>query len=275
VRLGLGSALATGLVLTVLGASAPVAVLVTVRRLGAEPSARLAAPFLVLTPAALWVAVTADAAFAAIGAWGVAALAVAATTHRSGVRALAVVSGGLLLGVVPTLSYGLGLFATLPLAVLLVTRRWRLLAVATVVALVPATLLALGGFSWWDAAPALHDRYWGGIAKSRPAAYWLWADLAALVLSAGPALGAGLGALVARGRQTPGAVRWLVGAAAASVAAADLSLMSKAEVERIWLPFVPWLLLATAALPARWRRPALAGQVVLALVLEHLLDTTW
>jgi hypothetical protein len=66
-----------------------------------------------------------------------------------------------------------------------------------------------------------------------------------------------------------------VGAAALSIAAADASLMSKGEVERIWLPFVPWLLLSTALLPDRWRRPALTVQVVVALLLEHLLDTVW
>ncbi len=35
--------------------------------------------------------------------------------------------------------------------------------------------------------------------------------------------------------------------------------MSKAEVERIWLPFLPWIVLATAALPGtgeRHPRPA-------------------
>ena len=48
--------------------------------------------------------------------------------------------------------------------------------------------------------------------------------------------------------------------------------MSKGEVERIWLPFVPWLLLSTArCCPRRWRRPALAVQVVFALVVQHLL----
>ena len=51
--------------------------------------------------------------------------------------------------------------------------------------------------------------------------------------------------------------------------------MSKAEVERIWLPFVPWLLVATALLPARWRRVGLALQVALALLAQHLLYTSW
>ncbi|MGA8978988.1 MAG: hypothetical protein WB473_07690, partial [Pedococcus sp.] len=60
-----------------------------------------------------------------------------------------------------------------------------------------------------------------------------------------------------------------------AVLVADLSLMSKAEVERIWLPFVPWLLLSTAVLPPRWRRPALGLQAGLALVVQTLLVTPW
>ena len=51
--------------------------------------------------------------------------------------------------------------------------------------------------------------------------------------------------------------------------------MSRAEVERIWLPFVPWLLLGCALLPERWRRGGLALQVVVALLVQHLLDTGW
>ena len=62
----------------------------------------------------------------------------------------------------------------------------------------------------------------------------------------------------------------LVAAAVAMVALADLSLMSKAEVERIWLPFVPWLAISAAMLPPAWRRPALASQAVLALAVQHL-----
>ncbi len=51
--------------------------------------------------------------------------------------------------------------------------------------------------------------------------------------------------------------------------------MSKSEVERIWLIFVPWLLVSCAFLPDGWRRWGLAGQLASALVVQHLLYTTW
>ena len=67
----------------------------------------------------------------------------------------------------------------------------------------------------------------------------------------------------------------LTGAGVAIIATADLSRMSKAEVERIWLPFVPWLLISTAFLPRRWRTAGLVVQVVFALVVQHLLRPDW
>ena len=69
-------------------------------------------------------------------------------------------------------------------------------------------------------------------------------------ISAGPALGAGLGSLVAPGGGHLASCACWSAAAALAVVAADASRMSKAEVERIWLPFVPWLLLVDR-LPAR------------------------
>ena len=66
-----------GMVVTVLAASTAVAVLVTLRALDAEEVARRAAPFLVLTPAAVFMAVSADALIAAVVAWGLACLALA------------------------------------------------------------------------------------------------------------------------------------------------------------------------------------------------------
>jgi hypothetical protein len=51
--------------------------------------------------------------------------------------------------------------------------------------------------------------------------------------------------------------------------------MSKGEVERIWLPFVPWLMISTSVLPRRWRTAGVAVQVVFALVVQHLLRPDW
>ncbi|MEP6478392.1 MAG: hypothetical protein ABJB03_03290 [Rhodoglobus sp.] len=279
VHLGLGSGLAAGFTLILLAATTPVAVLLTVRRLGAEDLARRAAPFLVFGSAAIWMAVSADALFGAVAAWGLCLLAHAATARGRAAIAGLSVAAGLTLGYCVMLSYGLPLLAILAGAVLLVARSWRPLpwAVGAAVAVVGA--FALGGFAWWQAYPVLVDRYWAGIASRRQYSYWVWADLAALVFSAGPIVGASLavaGRAVRPARsvlQRPVVV--LVLAAALTIAIADLSGMSKGEVERIWLPFVPWLLLGTALLPERWRRGGLAVQVGWALVVQHLLFTGW
>ncbi len=275
VAVGLGGAFACALTLTVLGCTTPVAVLVTLRILGAEDVARRAAPFLVLAPAAIWVAVSADGVFAAVAAWGLAAGAAATRSTRRPLAWCWGLVGGLLLGSCLLLSYGLPLLAPLVIAVLVAGRSWRPLPAVAVGSLVPVLVFAALGFRLWAAYPVLQDRYWAGIAAYRPASYWLWGDLAALLLSAGPALGAGLGSLLSAGRGSPRTVRLLVGAAALAVVVADASRMSKAEVERIWMPFVPWLLLATACLPERWRRPMLGLQVVVALLLQHLVLTNW
>ena len=122
----------------------------------------------------------------------------------------------------------------------------------------------------------LRERYYDGVAGVRPASYWVWGNLAALCFSAGPMLGAGLGRLAVLRDATPTASSaLLVAGAAAAVVVADLSFMSKAEVERIWLPFVPWLLLSTALLPDAGAGWGLAGQLVVALLVQHLLYTRW
>jgi hypothetical protein len=282
VRVGLGSALATGLVVTAVAATIPLAVLVACRALGAADRARRAAPFLVLTPAAVYLAVSADALFAAIAAWGLAALALATRAGRGRRMAGWATVSGLLLGWAVLCSYGLPLLGFLAVAMLVAGRSWRPLPFAVVAALVPVLAMAAVGFQWWEAYPVLHDRYWAGLAARRPAAYWLWGNLAALLVSAGPLLGAGIGGLrharrrlATRDPEGVRAVLWLVGGAAAAVLAADVSRMSKAEVERIWLPFVPWLTLSLALLPRRWRRAGLVLQVLTALTVQHLLYTTW
>jgi hypothetical protein len=138
------------------------------------------------------------------------------------------------------------------------------------------------GFWWWEAYAAVHDRYFAGLGGKRPQSYWVWGNLGALLLSAGPMLAAALACCLPGVRATVrGAVSerrtavLLSLSAAAAVLAADLSGMSKSEVERIWLPWVPWLLVSTALLPPRWHRPALAVQVVSAILLQQLVFTQW
>jgi hypothetical protein len=58
------------------------------------------------------------------------------------------------------------------------------------------------------------------------------------------------------------------------VAFADLSGMSKGEVERIWLLFVPWVLCATGAIERHERR-WLGAQLATALAVQCLVVTPW
>ncbi len=284
VRVGLGGGFAAGLVVTLIAASTAVAVLVTLRVLGAESLARRAAPFLVFGPAAIWQSVSADGMFAAVAAWGLAALAAAAVATRDRPRlhgvAWALVSG-LLLGYSVMLSYGLPLLGLLAVAVLVAARSWRPLPWSVLAALTVALTFGALGFWWWEGLDAVQDRYWQGVASNRPPSYWMWGNFAALAFSAGPLLGAGLTALrrpaveESLGPHAVRVARWLVGAAVLIVVVADASQLSRAEVERIWLPFVPWLLICCALLPERWRRAGVVVQVVLALVVQHLLFTGW
>lgn len=275
VRVGLGGDLAAALAVVAVAASIPAATLVTLRRLGLDDGARTAAPFLVLGPAAVYLAVSADAVFTATAAWGLAALAASATSRsRAGLVGWGVLAG-LLLGWCVMSSYGLPLLGLPCLAVLWLARRWSPLPVAAAAALAVVLGFAALGFAWWDAYPVLVDRYWDGIAATRPAAYWTWGNLGALLVSGGPLLAAGVAVAARRHAGEARVLSVLALAAVAAVLVADLSRMSKAEVERIWLPFVPWLTLSLALLPPGWRRWGLALQVGTALLVQHLLYTSW
>ncbi|MEU0810629.1 hypothetical protein [Streptomyces sp. NPDC005970] len=317
-RAGLGGGGWAGIWCITVGAAACVAVLVTVRALTDEALARRAAPFLVLTPAAVWMGTSADGYFAAVAAWAIAFLALAVTGHRPRLTGFA---SGLLFGLTCYLSYGLTLFAVIAGAVLLLgPGRIRplpyVLAGVTVVPLV----FTLMGFKWWEAYRLLVDRYYQGAGGIRPYGYWVWANLACTVLIVGPATVAALrrtgatllrpparrkarapldtllrvrkpdrhGASVSVGsvhrrrilprEGAPSAspdlrLALLVATVFAALLIADLSGMSKAETERIWLPFAMWLPAACVFLthPRAW----LAAQAALALLLNHLLLTGW
>ncbi|MEU8867487.1 hypothetical protein [Streptomyces umbrinus] len=276
-RIGLGGGAWAGAFVIMAGATAAAAVLVTLRTLASEALARRAAPFLVLAPAAVWAGTSADGYFAAVAAWAVAFLALAMTGHRPRATALA---SGLLFGLTAYLSYGLTLLAVIAGAVLLLgSRRLRILPyVIAGLAVVPVAFTVVG-FNWLEAYHLLVERYYQGAGGFRPYGYWVWANLACTVLVVGPATVAGLrrtGALLIRWGASPDAERrmgLLLCAALLMLLVADLSGMSKAETERIWLPFAMWLLAAGAFLdrPRVW----LTAQAALSLLLNHLLLTGW
>ncbi|MEU9353066.1 hypothetical protein AB0D65_19200 [Streptomyces griseoloalbus] len=279
-RIGLGGGGWAGAFVITVGTTAAVAILIAVRRLADEsPTHTAAAPFLVLAPAAVWVGTSADGFFTAVTAWAVALLALAVTGHRPAWTGF---GSGLLFGLTMYLSYGLTLFAVIGAAVLLLgTRRLRPLPYLLAGFLVMPVVFTALGFDWWEAYRLLVTRYYQGAGGVRPYGYWIWANLACAVLITGPATVAGLrrgGGLLLRDRARPtraAAPRLglLFLSALLALLIADLSGMSKAETERIWLPFAFWLLPAGALLPGP--RAWLAGQAVLALLLNHLLLTGW
>ncbi|RXS72655.1 hypothetical protein EST92_23075 [Streptomyces sp. TM32] len=287
-RIGLGGGGWAGVWCLTVGTSAVAAVLVALRALTDEPTARRAAPFLVLAPSAVWVGTSADGYFAAVAAWPLALLALAAT-RRSRHPAAAALASGVLFGLACYLSYGLTLIAVIAGAVLWLTRTLRPLPFLAAGAGAVAAAFTLAGFSWWEGYQLLVERYYQGAAGVRPYAYWVWGNLACTVLITGLATVAGVRrTLVAaptalRGpRPSAGPPRdpadrlvVLVLSVLLAVLVADLSGMSKAETERVWLPFAAWLPAACALLPAARQRHWLAAQAVLALLLNHLLYTGW
>ncbi|MGE5697328.1 MAG: hypothetical protein ACM4D3_19490 [Candidatus Sericytochromatia bacterium] len=278
-RIGLGGGAWAGTLCWLAGSSAAAAIVVTLRAVNDQATARLAAPFVAVAPTAIWIAVSADGYFTGVSAWGVALLALAV---RRGVRmpALAAGGAGLLLGWAVFLNYGLALIAVLAVAVLLTARRRRdavtALAVAIPAALVVVAVFAWAGFWWFDGYTLVQQRYWQGIAADRPFQYWSWANLASVVCAIGLGSVAGVSKVFDRAavRRRSG-IHLLVLAALLAILSADLSMLSKAETERIWLPFTVWLTAAAALLPRGSQRWWLAANIVGALLLNHVIYTNW
>lgn len=266
--IGLGGARWAAVLVVGAGAVTAPAALVAMRVVAGERLARRAALFVTIGPAAVWLGTSADALFSATLAIGVALLAVACgpAAPRRGARGALAVLAGLVLGCGLMLSYGLAPLGLVPLAVAVATRRWRLLALATGGGVAVLLAFAAAGF-WWPAGlEATRAVYGSGISARRPYLDFLVISPAAFALALGPAAFAGLAALRGRARVLPGA-------ALAALLVAALSGLSKGETERIWLPFAPWLLLATAALraPRAW----LAVQLALAIGLQVAVRSPW
>lgn len=274
-RIGLGGGGWAGVFCVVIGASAAAAILVAIKALSGEEPARAAAPFVAVAPTAIWIAVSADGYFAGVAAWGIALLALA--VRRSVWFA---VPAGLLLGWAIFLNYGLGLIGLVAVAVLIcapsLRRALAVLGIAAVAALVVVGVFYAAGFWWFDGYHAVQARYWQGIALDRPFQYWGWANFASTVCAIGLGSVAGVSrAFSWSAVKARSGIHLLVLAALLAIVCADMSMLSKAETERIWLGFMVWLTAAPALLPLASRRWWLAANVVGALALNHLILTNW
>jgi methylthioxylose transferase len=268
-RAGLGGAWWASSLQLVAGAASVPAALLALREVAGERAARAAAPFLVLSTAAVFWS-SGDAVFLGVGAWAAASVVLA--TGRRGLRSIGLaLAGGVLLGLGGMLSYGLVLMAAVPLGVAIVRRRPAPLAVAAVVAVAVVAGISWSlGWSWLQGLGVTRTEYAASLARIRPYPYFVWANLAAFAVVLGPAVWVALSRL--RDRRA----WWLIVGAIVAVAIADLSGFSKGEVERIWLPFAPWIVLATAAFEdAEGARGWLGLQVVWTLLVQWAVRSPW
>jgi methylthioxylose transferase len=259
------------------GAAMVPAALIALREVAGERQARAAAPLVAFAPAAVWIATSGDALFAGMSAWAVALVIV--SIRRSALLSDGfALAGGVLFGAALFLSYGSSLLAVLPVIVALKFRRVRPLFVATLGAGIVVLGFAAAGFWWVAGLHASIGQYGASVARFRPQSYFWLGNLGAFAIVLGPATGVGLARL--RDRWT-----WLlVAGGLLAVVVADSSGLSKAEVERIWLPFAPWILLAGSALAGRGQtnhfsraaqRAWLALTLGTGLAIQLLLRTVW
>jgi methylthioxylose transferase len=275
-RAGVHRPVALGLLLTAVGAAVTPLLLVAVRSLCGEASARNLAPVAALAPYALWTAVSMDAVTAALGAGMVAAGVVASERGRPGpVRLVWASVCGLLLGTAALFSYAVVWLAVCVICVYFVRRRPLLNVASGVCALLPLAALQALGFGWTDGLRMARRELATRVDAERSALVWGGLTLVVLLIAAGPALVAA----ARKVRLTPG---WpfLVGAGL-GVAYAILAGLSRGEAERSWLPFFPWLLVAAVAPEHRGEEAAptpvllVATGAVAAIVLQAVLRSPW
>ncbi|MEP6952747.1 MAG: hypothetical protein ABI950_01650 [Solirubrobacteraceae bacterium] len=266
--LGLGTAQRlAGLCIACAAVTAPLAYALA-RTLGLqEPSARLAGLLAAASPAmVLFGATSADAVFAAVGLGAACLLA----SRRPPVRAL----GAVALAVAAFFSWAL--LAIAAWGAILAWRREGLraaviLAVACAVAVVAfnALLYAVSGYDPIGTLRATEAYYRNSLARDRPYRFWVLGSPVAFLVTVGLPVAAGLLTGVRRALAPALAIGGVIAVAA-------LAGFTKAEVERIWLPFVPLACVAAAAaLPTRRPRVivgALAAQALLTMV---AFETIW
>jgi hypothetical protein len=209
---------------------------------------------------------SADAVYAAAGLIAANGL----VAHRLTVR---------LLGVVAFALATLGTWALLAIGAWTAILAWRrdgfALAIRLAalcglgVAVLGAALAAGYGYDPVATLRATEGLYRNSVASVRP--YWFWAlgsPVAWGLMLGAPIAGA---ALIAAVRERPEAL-----ALAAVLTIAAVLGFTKAETERIWLPFAPLACVAAAAvLPVPRLRAVLGVLAMQALAVELIFDTVW
>ena len=232
-----------------------------------EERARLAATLAALSPMLLLLGITsADAVFMIVGAFAALLLA----DRRTGVRAV----GCLALAIAAFFSWALLAIGAWAAIVALVREGWRtalvLAASCGIAVLVFNGLLTLAfGYDPVGTLRATEAYYRNSAASVRPYKFWLFGSPAAFAALLGLPMAGGL--LVAARRGLPAGV-----ALGSVIAIASVAGFTKAETERIWLPFVPLACVAAAEVlrPAqvRWIAPLLLAQ---GFVVALLFQTIW
>lgn len=261
---------AGGMAALCIGAAAatPALTYALARQLGSPPPrARVAGVLAALSPMLLLLGITsADALFMAVGT----AAALLLVSRRPGLR----VTGFAVFAVATTFSWALLAIGAWAAVVVLVREgRGRALALAAGCGLavlgLNGALALLVGYDPIGTLRATEAYYRNSVASRRPYAFWVVGSPVAFAVMLGVPTAAGV--LVAAQRRVPAGV-----ALAAVVLVAAVAGFTKAETERIWLPFVPLACVAAAEVlgPVRVRAIAalLAAQ---SLVLVLLFQTIW
>ena len=246
---------------------APLAYLLARRLLGDEQRARMAGVLVVASPVVLLFGTTsADAVYAAAGLVAANGLMARSSAKRA-------------LGAVAFALATLGTWALLAIGAWAAIVAWRrdglgaglrlAMACGVAVLAVNGGLTLAYGYDPIGTLQATEALYRNSVASVRP--YWFWAlgsPVAWGLMLGAPIAAAGIVAAL-RGR--PEAV-----ALACVLAIAAVLGFTKAETERIWLPFAPLACVAAAGvLPIPRLRAVLVVLAVQALAVELVFDTVW
>jgi hypothetical protein len=303
--IGLGGPWPVAMLSIVATALVPVFVLVTVHRLVGSIAVRKLAPFLALAPYAIWSMTSADIVYSANAAlvvmsvvmavqaagrrrtvgWailaGIAFAALAFSTYGVVMFCLVVLAAAAAAGLASdssgfvsahTGTVGVGAGTNPGLFPSLTSLPWRRYLVVAAVASVPVAIVVLTfrhyGFWWVNGAFETKRLYWKGTAQFRTWTYFALVNATVPLIALGPAFVHGVSRL--RGR-----LWWLVGGSIAAMVVSTASQISKGEIERIWLIFYPWSLIAAVAVPDRRIPWWLGAQVAVAVILQMGLLSKW